>query len=384
MAFPDAKRPGKILLVRFSAFGDVIQTLPILTMLREGFPEARIGWAIDTELAPAIEGHPALDYIHRCARNAWKRAAFNPAKWPTVGREVTALVEEVQSVGYDVSIDVQGLFKTGIVPWLAGIRRRIGYKHGREFSSLFYTETYRNSSDYFDPAVFHLEHMAGLVRMLGAAETRYRVEPPVVSEARRQRAREVLAQSFAEAAPVVAMAPATQWKSKCWPEDYWTRLIQQVLTQTNLNVLLMGSSADGPVAKRILSGLQPGQMNGRVCNLFGQAPIRDMYALYGMVEAAIGPDSAPLHVAGAAGVPALIGIYGPTGYRRTPPLGSPHLKLLSTEGQLSCQPCHQRTCPLGTDECMKRIGPDEVFHALIEELTATGIEFRREAIVESV
>ena len=72
-------KPGKILLVRFSALGDVIQTLPILTMLRDGFPDAKIGWAIDTELAPAIEGHPALDYIHRCSRRSWSQALSSPA-----------------------------------------------------------------------------------------------------------------------------------------------------------------------------------------------------------------------------------------------------------------------------------------------------------------
>ncbi len=82
-------KPGKILLVRFSALGDVIQTLPILTMLRDGFPEAKIGWAIDTELAPAIEGHPALDYVHRCSRRSWSRALSNPAKWSHGGARVS-------------------------------------------------------------------------------------------------------------------------------------------------------------------------------------------------------------------------------------------------------------------------------------------------------
>ena len=132
--------------------------LPVLTMLREGFPDAKIGWAIDTELAPAIEGHPALDYIHRCSRNGWRRAVRHPSKWPSVKREFSTLIDEVKSVGYDVSIDVQGLFKTALLPFLAGIRRRIGYKHGREFSSLCYTEQYQNSREYFDPAVFHSRH----------------------------------------------------------------------------------------------------------------------------------------------------------------------------------------------------------------------------------
>ena len=368
-------KPDKILLVRFSAFGDVIQTLPILTMLREGFPEAKIGWAIDTELAPAIDGHPALDYIHLCGRMSWMRNLSRPRQWPAITREFTALVDEVRSVGYGVAIDAQGLFKTALLPWLAGIQRRIGYGHGREFSGLFYTEKYRTSADYFDPAVWHLRHMAGLVEMLGVTADTYKVQPPAVSDTRRRRAAEVLQHAFPERAPVVAMAPATQWESKEWPESHWIALIQMVLASTNLNVLLMGSAADQPVAKRILGALPTEQRNGRVCSLFGQAPIRDMYAIYGQVEAAIGSDSAPLHVAGATGVPVVVGLYGPTGYRRTPPLGSRHIKLLTTEGQLSCQPCHQRVCPLGTRECMKRISPDEALHALLEGLTEAGIEF---------
>ena len=150
--------------MRFSALGDVIQTLPILSMLRDGFPGAKIGWAIDTGLAPAIEGHPALDYVHRCSRRSWSQALTNPAKWAQVYGEFQAFIGEIRSVGYDVAIDAQGLFKTALVPYLAGIRRRIGYRHGREFSSMFYTERYLERDEYFDPTVSHLQHMAELAQ----------------------------------------------------------------------------------------------------------------------------------------------------------------------------------------------------------------------------
>jgi len=100
-----------------------------------------------------------------------------------------------------------------------------------------------------------------------------------------------------------------------------------------------------------------------------------MYAFYERVQAAVGSDSAPLHIAGAMRVPVVIGIYGPTGYRRTPPIGSPHIKLFSTEGELVCQPCHKRICPLGTTECMKRIVPGQVFRALVDGLHEAELPF---------
>jgi lipopolysaccharide heptosyltransferase I len=365
--------------VRFSALGDVIQTLPILSMLREGFPEAQIGWAIDTELAPAVEGHPALDYVHRCSRRSWSRALTDPTTWPNTYREFRRFVGEIRSVGYDVSVDAQGLFKTALIPYLAGIKRRIGYRHGREFSSLFYNERYLYRDEYFDPAVSHLQHMAKLARSIGASEVRHTIEPPRVSDAARSRVAELLNGAFASDAPMVAMAPATQWISKLWPEDYWTALIQRLLSDTDLNLILQGSAGDAVVGERILRHVSASDLEGRACNLYGKLPIPEMYALYERVHAAVGSDSAPLHVAGAMRVPVLVGIYGPTGYRRTPPIGSAHIKLLSTEDELPCQPCHKRVCPLGTTECMKRISPEQVFQALLDGLHEAGIPFSHKA-----
>jgi lipopolysaccharide heptosyltransferase I len=361
--------------VRFSALGDVIQTLPILSMLREGFPEAQIGWAIDAELAPAIEGHPALDHLHLCSRRSWSSALTNPAKWAHVNREFRAFVEEVRAIGYDVSIDAQGLFKTALLPYLAGIKRRIGYRHGREFSSLFYNERYLYRDEYFDPTVSHLQHMAELAHRLGAGEVRYTIEPPQVTDAARRQVAELLKDAFANEAPIVAMAPATQWVSKQWPEEHWTALIRQLLAETDLNLIVQGAAGDAGLGRRILRDISQSQTKGRLCNLFGKLPIQEMYALYERVHAAVGSDSAPLHIAGAMRVPVLVGIYGPTGYRRTPPIGSPHIKLFSTEGELACQPCHKRTCPLGTTECMKRIRPEQISQALLGGLHESGIPF---------
>jgi heptosyltransferase-1 len=370
-----ASTPNKILLVRFSALGDVIQTLPVLSMLRDSFPNAKIGWAVDTELAPVVEGHPALDYLHRCSRRSWSQALMRPQRWPAAIRDFRAFIDEVRAVGYDVSIDAQGLFKTALLPVLAAIKRRVGYKHGREFSSIFYTEQHVRRDRYFDPAVFHLEHMGELARSIGATDLRYSVQPPVVPEAARQRISGLLQDGLTARAPMVAISPATQWPSKHWPEEYWTELVLRLLSETGLNVVFQGASGDAALSQRVVGALPAALVRGRVVDLCGKVPIADMYALYERMQAAIGPDSAPLHIAGAVGVPVLIGIYGPTGYRRTPPIGSPQIRLLSSEGQLQCQPCHKRVCPLGTTECMLKIQPGEIFQALLSALNDAGVKF---------
>jgi ADP-heptose:LPS heptosyltransferase len=240
-------------------------------------------------------------------------------------------------------------------------------------SSLFYTDSYLNLKEYFEPSVFHLEHMALLAKVIGAADVHYAVQPPVVPAAAHAKVASLLDGAFAQPAPLVAVAPATQWPSKHWPEEHWVKLIYQLLSETNLNLALVGSPGDASVVARVLSAFPSQRLEGRVVNLAGKTSIQEMYAFYHKVQAAVGSDSAPLHIAGAVAVPVLIGIYGPTGYRRTPPIGSAHIKLFSTEGQLSCQPCHKRVCPLGTTECMSRVTPATIFDALLQTLAEAGI-----------
>jgi heptosyltransferase-2 len=217
--------------------------------------------------------------------------------------------------------------------------------------------------------------MAELAHSIGAGEVRHTIEPPRITDAARKHVAELLDGAFSSDAPIVAVAPATQWISKQWPLEHWSALLQRIIKDTDLNLVVQGSAADAKVGDHILRDFSPAQIQGRICNLFGKLPIPEMYALYERVQVAMGSDSAPLHVAGAMRVPVIVGIYGPTGYRRTPPVGSPHIRLLSTEGELTCQPCHKRVCPLGTTECMKRVSPGEVFCALLEGLGQAKIRF---------
>lgn len=370
--------PKRILLVRYSALGDVIQTVPILSMLRESFPQAKIGWAIDAELVPTVENHPALDYIHACNRRRWSKAAGNPVKWSQTVREMTDFVNEVKAVNYDVAIDAQGLFKTAVLPYLAGIKRRIGYSHGRELSSFFYTDRYLNLQEYFDPAVCHLEHMALLAKAMGAENVRYSVDAPVLPTDLHTKMQKSIKEAFVRKAPVIAMAPATQWVSKAWPLEHWVALLDKILSQSDFNVVMVGSKGDVPVVQRVIQAFPASALAGRLLDMSGNTTIPEMYALYQYVDAAVGSDSAPLHMAGAVRTPHLFGIFGPTGYRRTPPIGSADIQLFSTEisNKLTCQPCHKRTCPLGTTECMVSIQPQEIFAAITKALAPNAITSR--------
>lgn len=367
--------PSRILILRFSALGDVIQTLPMLTWLRAQYPNAKIGWAIDEELVPAIEGHACLDHIHGVPRKRWAREAKKPENWARIAREYAQYIAQIRNVEYDLAVDTQSLFKTAFTAYCAGIKRRVGYAHNREMSGLFLNEKYMTFAEYFEPSAFHMDHIGRLAREVGCSNTDYVIEPPVVQPEIEAKVARLLSHSLPSQNKIVAIAPGTQWVSKHWPDHHWVTLISLILTRTDLNVILVGSKGDAPLSARIYDQISDQLKAGRVADLAGQTNIREMYALYRHPVAAIGADSAPQHVAGAVKTPCVIAIFGPTAHRRTAPFGSPFVRSLSTEGTLSCQPCHKKVCPLGTTDCMRLITPEAVFIELVRGLQECGIAF---------
>jgi lipopolysaccharide heptosyltransferase I len=348
----------KILIVRLSSLGDVIQTLPIPTVVKQTYPDAEIGWAIDRELASAIHGHADLTRIHLCDRMRWSRSMGNPLKWRKTLREIRLFVDEIKAVGYDCALDVQGLMKSAVIPFLAGISQRIGFAHGREFSHLFYTERHLRKTEYFAADRMHIDHMMALTRAIGCTPRDYSMSLPTVSAAVRLQVDRLLGDRFGSAKPLIAIAPATQWKSKEWPLEHWVTLIDLVLKQTPISILLIGARAEASLTSRLF-GCLGSAAEGRLLDLTGATSIQELYALFQRVALVVAADTAPLHIAAAAGCP-VVGLFGATPPLRTGPIGPKQISIMMGNPPLACQPCQQRTCRYHTTECMRRVIPSDV------------------------
>jgi len=358
-----SSQPKRILIVRLSSLGDVIQTLPLPTVIRQSFPQSKIGWAIDSELVAAIDGHRDLDYLHAFPRSQWRQRGVGLLRWPRVAREMRSFCNEIRAVGYDLAIDAQGLFISALIPFLAHIRRRVGFGHRRELSHLFYTETYLSKTGYFALDHPHSGHMLALARGIGCETANARIHLPQVPAHQRDRIVTLLDVAFTNRGPLVAVAPGTQWPSKQWPPEYWVELLRRIVNQTEANVVLVGSRTDQGLGRDLLGQLRDEQ-RVRILNLIGMTALPELYALLERMAVTIAADTAPLHAAGAAHCAHLIGIYGPTSPGRTGPTGSPDITLLSAAPRLHCQPCLRARCRYGTNQCLRKVGPAEVFAAL--------------------
>src|SRR5438477_12734095 len=99
----------RLLIVRLSAMGDIIHTLPAVGALRAAFPEAILGWVVEerwVELlctlgyprsGPRSPQRPLVDHVHIVNTKAWRRSLFSLNTW----RQMGARSSELRGVGYD-------------------------------------------------------------------------------------------------------------------------------------------------------------------------------------------------------------------------------------------------------------------------------------------
>ncbi len=376
------KLPQKILIVRLSAHGDVIQTLPLLGLLKARWPGVSVGWLVEADAAPLLENHPAIDRLHISHRKQWLKRAKSITGAFTVIREVRGFIRELKEEGYTVALDVQGLFKSAVWPWLSSIPRRIGYRATREWADVFYTEKQppHNLKDPEIPAFIKFMELAeplGILpetpwqSWLGDIENSYPL--PLVSKETYQHIDNLMAGIVSDR-PIAALAPATRWTSKEWPPGSWCS-VAKALLRSGCQVILLGGPGDRLMAEKLCQSIatEP-ESYKNLLNLTGKTTWIDLYALFPRIDLLIGPDSAPLHIANAVAYqpaaqhnkkPRIIGLFGPTAPRRTGPVGDQH-KALSVN--LPCQPCFERICPLKTNACMGELLPEQVLSVVQEQL----------------
>mgnify|MGYP001037344358 FL=1 len=339
-----------ILIVKLSAIGDVIHTLPSLAALRRCYPQAHISWVVEEAASDLLADHPMLDRVLVSRRKRWMRDLREGRNRASVVREIRGFLRALRERPYDLVIDFHGLFKSAVLVWLSGGKRRLGYDSLQEGSGLVLNE--KIPEDLGKHAV---DRYLDLPRHLGC-ETRKPEFPIALQEAHFARVAALLA-----ALPVdtsrgfVAVSPVAYWETKLWDEAKFAAVCDRIVRELGLPVVFTGESAEGPVA-RIRSLMQAPSASAA-----GATSLRELAALYRKASALLTTDSGPMHLAAAVEAP-VVALFGPTSPERTGPYGEGHVVI---RRDMDCSPCFRKACE--TRECMKTIGIDEVFEAVREK-----------------
>ena len=300
------------LLVRLSALGDLVHALPAFSALRAAFPEDRIGWLVEDRHAALLSMVPGIDRLHVVPRGKWKKEGF---AW----REALALRQELAAAGYTAAVDLQGLGKSALWPWLARIPVRVGYgdRDGREGSRRLYNRRVQPTGAHV------VERNLALAAALGAAPAeRVRLKVPDATVASVGEGWE--RQSGGR--PVALLNPGAGWESKRWPPRHFARLARFLDEALGLSVLVLWGPGEEAPAREIVEASSAGMLP--------PTSIVEMTEAIRRAALFVGGDTGPTHLAAYLGVP-VIAPYGASDPARNGPWGAPAVVITK---ELDCRP----------------------------------------------
>ena len=327
----------KILILKPSSLGDVIQAVPVLRLLKQHFSNSEIFWWIDSGLAPLLQGDPDLTDVVRFERRRWSR----PAHWPEMIRSVRWL----RAQQFDLVIDLQCLARSGTFAWLARGKFLVGLDEAREGARGFYDLAVPRKSFHTHAVDWYLSVLPALgvpvhrnfewlperTEISAAVKTKW-----PISDAR-----------------WIALQPGARWMNKRWPVTHFAEIVRQLASQyPKTRFAILGGKDDQALGETILRAAPD-----RCLNLCGTTSLLEMIEWLRLCDLLITNDTGPMHVAAALGKP-LIGLFGPTEPRRTGPYGQLENVLRL---DLPCSPCLKSVCRIPeTDKCLQALAPATV------------------------
>jgi 3-deoxy-D-manno-octulosonic-acid transferase/heptosyltransferase-1 len=337
-----------ILIVKMSAIGDVVHTLPALNALRVRFPDAHIAWLVEEAASSLVEGHQALDRVLISKRKRWVKGLLT-SQCPDNVKEMTSFIKQLTDTDYDLILDFQSLLKSSILITLAKGKRKIGFDRGMEHAEL----SHLFLNERVPPVDMEIHALTrGMMLLhasLGIQNKEITFNLPV-QDVHRDSAKKLLVEhGVKRGRPFVMIHPVARWETKLWSSRRFSTLTDRLIEQYDAKVVFTGSRQDRHMIHEIISN-----MKGDAANLAGETTLKMLAALYEKSDFVISTDTGPMHLAAAVGTP-VVALFGPTAPWRTGPFGSDHQII---RAGLECSPCFKRSCQ--TVECMAQISVENV------------------------
>jgi len=342
---------NKILIIRFSSIGDVIQSLSIPSKLIEGFPKSEIHWLTRSDLAPILEGHPHIHQIHRLDRRGGVAGLLKRA-WELRSEHFTHIYDAHNNLRSRTLTLILRLGRLGIFPGTLRpplLLRRSVKRWKRFLLFRFRKNTFEmpfsGQRDLLEPLVSW-----GLTKTLPRAPQFFPSKDELLE-----------AQQIVPWKNYIALAPSAAYFLKRWPKDYWIQLIQSM---THENFVLLGGPQDSFLED--IHALAP----QRILNLAGKTGLRKSAAVIACSQVLVSNDTGMLHFAEQLGHPC-IALMGPA------PFGFPSRSSTGImEINLNCRPCSkhgQGPCKNKRTyhQCLVDISPSLVHNKLKQLLALT-------------
>ncbi|MBI5748260.1 MAG: lipopolysaccharide heptosyltransferase II [Nitrospinae bacterium] len=342
----------KILIRCPNWIGDVMLSIPSISLVREIFPSAHISILIKSNLSPLFDGNPDINEI----------ISFNPDLMSVT--EKLKFYRGLKEKNFDLAILLTNSFESALFIYLAGIKERIGYN--KDMRGIFLTEKIPMPSRKYPrmhQADFYLTLIEAFLEARGERrEARDKKLFFCIPEDIQKDVDEFWNEKgLSKKSPVIGMnIGASYGSAKRWFPERFAELADRIYSELKGEVILFGGSGDFNIEAEI-----KGRMQNKALSMVGKTTLKSLAAMIKRCHLFITNDSGPMHIAAAVGTP-IVAIFGSTDPSETSPLCD---KYKIVKRPVDCSPCWKRECP--TDhKCMELISVSDVMDAVKELISS--------------
>jgi len=324
----------KILIIKPSSLGDIIDALPAVGSIRKQYPSACISWLVKSEWGSLLNGHPFIDEVIAA-----------PFAWRGISRLIGAVRRP-----FDLVVDLQGLLRSALLGAATGAPVRIGFASAREGASRFYTDRVTIP----ERTVHAVDRYREIARALGCDVSRIDFGIPISRESAAGIDRLLSGVGFSPSDRFIAIHPTARWESKKWMPTRFADLADWLIREKRNPIIFVGSKGEREEVEQIVR-----RMKQPAINVAGETTLSELAELIRRAECFICNDSGPMHLAAAIGTP-VVALFGPTDPSKIGPYGAGH-KIIRKE--ISCAGCHRDRC-VRDNECMRAISVEDVIETI--------------------
>ena len=317
----------RYLIIKPSSLGDVIHAFPAVSLLAKHRPEAIIDWVVVPAFADIVRLHPDVDNIIPFPRKELGKIKTFPSAFLKFSR----MLRENR---YTAVIDLQGLFRSGLISALAKTAGVYGPREPKEkIAKLFYGKTLDSG-----PATIHAvrRNYRLMAEFLGVDPDGKPETDFLKNESETARISELM--KDLSGGPIVAIAPGARWPSKCWPVSYFAETAN--LLKTNIpdcSFLILGTKDEAETAEKLRA-----EIDAPVLDLTGKTSVVGLLEAIRASNVLFCNDSGPMHIGAALNIP-VVCMFAPTDPIRTGPFSEKAIVL--TPKDLPCMKCFRYSCP---------------------------------------
>jgi len=315
----------RLLVVRLSAMGDIIHTLPAVSALRQAFPNATLGWLVEERWAELLctlryprsgsrsPQRPLVDRVHVVNTAAWRRSLLSFNTW----QQIAVSLSELHGIGYQTAVDFQGAVRTALLARWSGASVVYGDIQPREnAASMWYTRQVMTKGVHVVQQALALAQ-AVIERSVPAPKVDFPMDPDAENK---------ITALVGESRDFAILNPGAGWGAKQWPVERYG-VVASELAKDGLRSLINYGPGEEELAIAVESASE-GAARKISCS------ISELIALTRRARLFIGGDTGPMHLAAALQIP-VVGIFGPTNPARNGPFGTSSIVLRSASSLTS-------------------------------------------------